>query len=131
MCDLLVRYLHISSFRLTEGASKGMAPGMGFSSTYGRLRHSIAERMRMSPIDQQLMLVESLGRRSHALKNQSCPPGLRSSVNWRPMAQTTNPRICPTIAITSSSWESFSRPIGWGRAPLARQSKDLSCWHST
>ena len=101
------------------------------SATFERLRAFIAERMRMSPIDQPLMLVESLGRRSHALKNQSCRPGLRSGVNWRPMAQTTNPRICPTIAITSSRWESFSRPIGCGRAPLARQSKDLSCWQST
>ena len=53
---------------------------------------------------------------------------LRSSTT---LAQTTKPRICPTIAITSSSCESFSRPIGWGRAPLARQSKDLSCWQST
>ncbi len=101
------------------------------SPTYQRLQAFITTQMRMSPFDQPLMLVESLGRRSHALKNQSCRPGLRSSVNWRPMAQTTNPRICPTIANTSSRWESFSRPIGWGRAPLARQSKDLSCWQST
>jgi hypothetical protein len=101
------------------------------SATYQRLCETIAERLRMSPIDQPLMLVASLGRCSHAHKNQSCRPGLRSSVNWRPLAQTTNPRICPTIANTSSSWESFSRPTGWGRAPLARQSKDLSCWQST
>jgi hypothetical protein len=36
------------------------------SATYGRLRHSIAERMRMSPIDQPLMLMELLARRSPA-----------------------------------------------------------------
>jgi hypothetical protein len=57
------------------------------SAAFLRLREYIAKHMRMSPIDQPLMLVESLGRRSHALKNQSCRPGLRSSVNWRPMAQ--------------------------------------------
>jgi hypothetical protein len=32
------------------------------SATYQRLRHTIAERMRMSPIDQPLMLMELLGR---------------------------------------------------------------------
>ena len=32
------------------------------SPTYERLRHYIAERMRMSPIDQPLMLMELLGR---------------------------------------------------------------------
>ena len=84
------------------------------SATYQRLRDYIAERMSMGPVDQPLMLVELLGRRSHALNNQSCRSGLRSSVNWRPMAQTTNPRICPTIANTSSSGESCSRPIGDG-----------------
>ncbi len=117
---------------------EGKPSPQGFSSTSAtpchtrqRLSAYTAERMRMSSIDQPLMLVESLGRRSHALNNQSCRPGLRSSVNGRPMPQTTNPRICPTIAITSSRWESFSRPIGWGRAPLARQLKDLSCWQST
>ena len=31
------------------------------STTYERLRHSIAEQMRMSPIDLQLMLMELLG----------------------------------------------------------------------
>jgi ATP adenylyltransferase len=36
------------------------------SATYGRLRHSIAKRMRMSPIDQPLMPMELLGRRSPA-----------------------------------------------------------------
>jgi hypothetical protein len=36
------------------------------SPTYERLRHTIAERMRMSPIDQPLMLMELLGRRSPA-----------------------------------------------------------------
>jgi hypothetical protein len=36
------------------------------SSTYERLRHYIAERMRMSPIDQPLMLMELLGRHSSA-----------------------------------------------------------------
>jgi hypothetical protein len=30
--------------------------------TYERLRHTIAERMRMSPIDQPLMLLELLGQ---------------------------------------------------------------------
>jgi hypothetical protein len=32
------------------------------SSTYERLRHYIAKRMRMGPIDQNLMLMELLGR---------------------------------------------------------------------
>ena len=36
------------------------------SATYQRLRHYIAERMRMSHIDQPLMLMELLGRRSPA-----------------------------------------------------------------
>jgi hypothetical protein len=36
------------------------------SSTHQRLRAFIAELMRMSPIDQPLMLVTSLGRRSDA-----------------------------------------------------------------
>jgi hypothetical protein len=36
------------------------------SPTYDRLRHYIAERMRMSPIDQPLMLMELLGRHSPA-----------------------------------------------------------------
>ena len=36
------------------------------SATYQRLRETIAERMRMSPIDQPLMLMELLGRRSPA-----------------------------------------------------------------
>ena len=31
------------------------------SPTYERLRHTIAEHMRMSPIDQPLMLMELLG----------------------------------------------------------------------
>ena len=31
------------------------------SATYERLRHTIAKRMRMSPIDQPLMLLELLG----------------------------------------------------------------------
>jgi hypothetical protein len=36
------------------------------STTYQRLRAFIAKRMRMSPIDQPLMLLELLGRRSQA-----------------------------------------------------------------
>ncbi|MFN9932159.1 MAG: HNH endonuclease [Cyanobacteriota bacterium] len=36
------------------------------SATYERLRQYIAERMRMSPLDQPLMLMELLGRRSPA-----------------------------------------------------------------
>ncbi|WP_216910523.1 hypothetical protein [Synechococcus sp. CCY 0621] len=36
------------------------------TATYQRLRHFIAERMRMSHIDQPLMLMELLGRRSPA-----------------------------------------------------------------
>ena len=36
------------------------------SATYERLRHTIAKRMRMSPIDQPLMLMELLGRSSPA-----------------------------------------------------------------
>lgn len=36
------------------------------SATYQRLRETIAERMRMSPIDQALMLMELLGRSSPA-----------------------------------------------------------------
>jgi hypothetical protein len=36
------------------------------SPTHERLRETIAERMRMSPIDQPLMLMELLGRRSPA-----------------------------------------------------------------
>ncbi|WP_225875876.1 hypothetical protein [Cyanobium sp. NS01] len=36
------------------------------SATYERLRDYIAERMHMSPIDQPLMLLELLGRRSPA-----------------------------------------------------------------
>ena len=36
------------------------------SDTYERLRAFMAERMRMSPIDQPLMLMELLGRRSPA-----------------------------------------------------------------
>jgi len=36
------------------------------SPTYERLRETIAKRMRMSPIDQPLMLMELLGRRSPA-----------------------------------------------------------------
>jgi hypothetical protein len=36
------------------------------STTYQRLREYIAKRMRMSPIDQPLMLMELLGRRSPA-----------------------------------------------------------------
>jgi hypothetical protein len=36
------------------------------SPTYERLRHTIAERMRMSHIYQPLMLMELLGRRSPA-----------------------------------------------------------------
>jgi hypothetical protein len=36
------------------------------STTYLRLRTFIAERMRMSPIDQPLVLLELLGRRSPA-----------------------------------------------------------------
>jgi hypothetical protein len=36
------------------------------SATYGRLRHYIAKRIRMSPIDQPLMLMKLLGRRSPA-----------------------------------------------------------------
>ena len=36
------------------------------SDTYERLRAYMAERMRMSPIDQPLMLMELLGRRSSA-----------------------------------------------------------------
>jgi len=36
MCDLMVRcLLHNSSSGLVEGACKGMAPGRGFSPTYG------------------------------------------------------------------------------------------------
>ena len=41
--------------------------------TYERLRHTIAERMRMSPIDQPLMLMELLG---HGFARHSQPsPG--------------------------------------------------------
>ncbi len=36
------------------------------SATYERLRDTIAKHMRMSPIDQPLMLMELLGRRSPA-----------------------------------------------------------------
>jgi hypothetical protein len=36
------------------------------SATYERLRQTITERMRMSHIDQPLMLMELLGRRSPA-----------------------------------------------------------------
>ena len=36
------------------------------SATYQRLRAFFAERMRMSPIDQPLMLMELLGRNSPA-----------------------------------------------------------------
>ncbi len=36
------------------------------SPTYERLRDSVTRRMRMSPIDQPLMLMELLGRRSPA-----------------------------------------------------------------
>jgi hypothetical protein len=36
------------------------------SATYQRLRHTIAERMRMSHVYQPLMLMELLGRRSPA-----------------------------------------------------------------
>ena len=36
------------------------------SPTYGRLRQTIAKRMRMRPINQPLMLMELLGRRSPA-----------------------------------------------------------------
>lgn len=36
------------------------------SATYQRLRETIAERMRMSPIDQLLVLLELLDRRSPA-----------------------------------------------------------------
>jgi hypothetical protein len=36
------------------------------SATYQRLRLYIAKRMRMSPIDQPMMLMELLGRRSPA-----------------------------------------------------------------
>ncbi|WP_255142989.1 hypothetical protein [Synechococcus sp. EJ6-Ellesmere] len=36
------------------------------SPTYERLRHTIAKQMRMSPIDQPLMLMEQLGRHSPA-----------------------------------------------------------------
>jgi hypothetical protein len=36
------------------------------SPTYERLRHTIAERMRMCTINQPLMLMELLGRRSPA-----------------------------------------------------------------
>jgi hypothetical protein len=36
------------------------------SPTFERLRDTIAQRMRMSPIDQPLMLMELLGRRSPA-----------------------------------------------------------------
>jgi hypothetical protein len=36
------------------------------SPTYDRLRHYIAERMRISPIDRPVMLMDLLGRRSPA-----------------------------------------------------------------
>ncbi|TWB89786.1 hypothetical protein FB106_112106 [Synechococcus sp. Ace-Pa] len=62
----MVRCLHNSSSGLVEGACKGMAPGRGFSPTYERLGDYLAGRMRMSPIDQPLMLMELLGRRSPA-----------------------------------------------------------------
>jgi hypothetical protein len=56
---------------------EGKASPQGFSSTSAtpchtrqRLSAYTAEQKRMSPIDQLLMLVESLGRCSHALNNQ-------------------------------------------------------------
>ena len=49
------------------------------SSTYQRLRHTIAERMRMSHIDQPLMLMELLGhglaRQEAALPRRRTWPG--------------------------------------------------------
>jgi hypothetical protein len=44
------------------------------SAAFLRLRAFIAERMRMSPIDQTLMLKELLGRRSPAPRAQRDPP---------------------------------------------------------
>ena len=43
------------------------------SAAFLRLRHYIAERMRMSPIDQPLMLIELLGRRSPAPAQDVAP----------------------------------------------------------
>lgn len=46
------------------------------SATYQRLRHTIAERMRMSHVDQPLMLMELLG---HGLaRQQPAPPRRRT-----------------------------------------------------
>jgi hypothetical protein len=46
------------------------------SATYQRLRLYIAKRMRMSPIDQPMMLMELLGRRSPA-QHRTWPAGSR------------------------------------------------------
>jgi hypothetical protein len=47
------------------------------SPTYERLRHTIAERMRMSHIDQPLMLMELLGR--GFARQQPAPPWRKTS----------------------------------------------------
>ncbi|CAK6694024.1 hypothetical protein [Synechococcus sp. CBW1107] len=49
------------------------------SAAFLRLRHTIAKRMRMSPIDQPLMLMELLGHRF--ARQQPAPPQRRT---WPP-----------------------------------------------
>jgi hypothetical protein len=44
------------------------------SPTYERLRHYIAKRMRMSHVDQPLMLMELLGRGSARQQQPAQPP---------------------------------------------------------
>ena len=56
------------------------------SPTYERLRDTIAKRMRMSPIDQSLMLMELLGHGS--ARQQPAQPRRRSS----PGTGTAEPR---------------------------------------
>ncbi|MCT0218334.1 hypothetical protein KQ304_04850 [Synechococcus sp. CS-1329] len=50
----------------TPVSSRQDSPMLPPSAAFLRLRAYIAERMRMSPIDQPLMLMELLGRRSPA-----------------------------------------------------------------
>ncbi|MEY4807391.1 MAG: hypothetical protein RLZZ206_1780 [Cyanobacteriota bacterium] len=61
------------------------------SATYERLRAFIAERMRMSPINQPLLLMELLGRRSHAPPAGHRPPDPGTSMVGKVHLQRHHP----------------------------------------
>jgi hypothetical protein len=81
------------------------------SPTYERLRLTIAERMRMSPIDQPLMLTELLGAR-----NSAPPQDINRRILGEDVTQIENTR------------ERLTKMVGRGTRQLPRhRGTPLSC----